>query len=99
MRSSKLRTWEVDHLAPRVVVIPRSLRPAAIFRRDRAPADRSALTVGARSRALWLALAALMALALAKSAREPTRPREPPSILPRSFAAARAARVLSEMRR
>lgn len=52
---------------------------------------------GARSAARDFAARDLARRALAQSATVPARPRNPPSRLPRAFAAARAARVRSEI--
>ena len=52
---------------------------------------------GARSAARDFAARDLARRALAQSAAVPARPRNPPSRLPRAFAAARAARVRSEI--
>ncbi len=53
--------------------------------------------IGAKSAARDLAASDLARRALAQSAAVPARPRNPPSRLPRTFAAARAARVRSEI--
>jgi hypothetical protein len=91
------RTCAADHTPPRGAEIPRSFNSFAIERSEFAPAVRMSSMTGARSAARDFAARDLARLALAQSAAVPARPRNPPSRLPRAFAAARAARVRPEI--
>jgi hypothetical protein len=91
------RTCAADHTPPRGAEIPRPFNSFAIERNEFAPALRISSITGARSAARAFAASDLTLRALAQSAAVPTRPLNPPSRLPRAFAAARAARVRSEI--
>ena len=73
--------------------MPSSLRPAAISRRDAAPAAMISAMAGATSAARSLARFWTAARALVRVLADGFTPRSPPSFCPRRFAAARAALV------
>jgi hypothetical protein len=91
------RTCVADQIPPRGAEIPRPFNSFAIERSEFAPAVRMSSMTGARSAARDFAVSDLARRALAQSAAVPARHRNPPSRLPRAFAAARAARVRSEI--
>lgn len=84
-----------DHRPPLGAGIPRSFKPIAIDSSVRGPHRRSSSMIGSSCLARLRAFSALATAARIRSPVLGALPRKPPSLTPRAFAAASAARVRS----
>src|SRR5580704_11761612 len=90
-------TMSFDHGPPRAARMPRAFNSRAMAADETMPEERISATVGTRSEMRADAFANCTCRALAKFSGVPKPPRKPPSFTPRALAAARPARVRSEI--
>jgi hypothetical protein len=97
LAANMLPRQHAHNLVPRAVEMPRSFSPAAMARKEVAPAVCNSAIVGARSATRASARFVTTSEAALRMALVIVVPRYPPSLTPRRFAAANAAFVRSEI--